>query len=43
MSLRFNAISNLLTSEINVQGSTKITAIFGENVFTQKTARQVFE
>lgn len=40
MSLRFNAISNLLTSEINVQGSKKITAIFGENVFTQKAARQ---
>ncbi|HWC54491.1 MAG TPA: glutamine synthetase III, partial [Chitinophagaceae bacterium] len=40
MSLRFNAISNLLTSEVNVQGSKKITAIFGENVFTQKAARQ---
>jgi glutamine synthetase len=40
MSLRFNAISNLLTSEVNVQGSKKITVIFGENVFTQKAARQ---
>jgi glutamine synthetase len=41
MSLRFNAINNLSTSqEANVEGSTKITAIFGENVFTLKTARQ---
>ena len=41
MSLRFNAINNLITSqEKDVQGSTKITAIFGENVFTLKTARQ---
>ena len=41
MSLRFNAINTLSTSqEANVQGSTKITAIFGENVFTLKTARQ---
>ncbi|MBS1921616.1 MAG: glutamine synthetase III [Bacteroidetes bacterium] len=40
MSLRFNAISNLLSSEVNVQGSKKITAIFGENVFTQNVARQ---
>lgn len=40
MSLRFSAISNLLTSEVNVQGSKKITAIFGENVFTQQAARQ---
>jgi glutamine synthetase len=41
MPLRFNAINNLSTSqETNVQGSTKITAIFGENVFTLKTARQ---
>src|SRR5438477_3386151 len=40
MSLRFNAINNLSTSqEANVEGSTKITAIFGENVFTLKTAR----
>lgn len=41
MSLRFNAINNLITrQEADVQGSTKITAIFGENVFTSKTARQ---
>src|SRR6266516_5551329 len=41
MSLRFNAINNLSTSqEANVEGSTKITGIFGENVFTLKTARQ---
>ncbi len=40
MSLRFNAISNLITSEVNVEGSTKITAIFSENVFTQKIARK---
>jgi glutamine synthetase len=41
MSLRFNAINNLITSqEADVQGSGKITAIFGENVFTSKTARQ---
>ena len=41
MSLRFNAINNLSTSqEANVEGSAKITAIFNENVFTLKTARQ---
>lgn len=41
MSLRFNAINNLSTSQdTDVHGSTKITAIFGENVFTLKTARQ---
>src|SRR4030095_1723080 len=41
MSLRFNAINNLSTGQdSNVQGSTKITAIFSENVFTLKTARQ---
>lgn len=40
MSLRFNAINNLITSEVKVEGSTKITAIFGENVFTQKTGRK---
>src|SRR5215831_6346306 len=41
MSLRFNAINNLSTSQdTDVQGSAKITAIFGENVFTLKTARQ---
>src|SRR5262245_46590093 len=40
MSLRFNAISNLSTAEEKVGGSAKITAIYSENVFTQKTARQ---
>ena len=41
MSLRFNAINNLSTGqETNVEGSAKITAIFSENVFTLKTARQ---
>lgn len=40
MSLRFNAINNLNAAEINVEGSAKITAIFGENVFTPKIARQ---
>ncbi|HEU4575427.1 MAG TPA: glutamine synthetase III [Chitinophagaceae bacterium] len=40
MSLRFNAINALGTSEVNVEGSTKITGIFNENVFTVKTARQ---
>lgn len=41
MSLRFQAISKL-TNESNVvkvEGSSKITAIFGENVFNLKTAR----
>src|SRR6187399_98334 len=40
-SLRFKAIDNLSTNqEKAVRGSAKITAIFGENVFTLKTARQ---
>jgi glutamine synthetase len=40
-SLRFKAIDNLSTSpESQLPGSTKITAIFGENVFTLKTARE---
>jgi glutamine synthetase len=40
-SLRFKAIDNLTTGnlDVNVEGSAKITAIFGENVFTLKTAR----
>jgi hypothetical protein len=35
-SLRFKAIENLTASAngVKVEGSTKITAIFGENVFT---------
>jgi len=40
-SLRFKAIDNLTTNPENlVPGSTKITAIFGENVFTLKTSRE---
>src|ERR1700755_627585 len=40
-SLRFKAIDNLTTSEVTqVPGAAKITAIFGENVFTLKTARE---
>jgi glutamine synthetase len=41
-SLRFKAIDNLLTNpeKVDVKASKKITAIFGENVFTLKTARQ---
>src|SRR5687767_1246506 len=41
MSLRFNAINSLNTEpEVKVEGAALITAIFGENVFTQKTARK---
>jgi glutamine synthetase len=41
MSLRFSAINNLSssTNDDKAVGSTKITAIFGENVFTLNTAR----
>jgi glutamine synthetase len=40
-SLRFKAIDNLnKIEEVSVKGSTKITGIFGENVFTLKVARQ---
>ena len=41
-SLRFKAINDLTVEpkEVAVEGSAKITAIFGENVFTQKTARE---
>jgi glutamine synthetase len=40
-SLRFKAIDNLTTTqETQLPGSSKITAIFGENVFTLKTARE---
>jgi len=40
-SLRFKAIDNLNTTpEVPLPGSAKITAIFGENVFTVKTARE---
>ena len=41
MSLRFNAINNLLTNvDTKVEASVKITAIFGSNVFTLKVARE---
>ena len=41
MSLRFNALTNLLKSQdIQPQSSAKITTIFAENVFTHKVARQ---
>lgn len=42
MSLRFQAINNLTNepSDVNMDGSAKITAIFGENVFTLQIARQ---
>jgi len=41
-SLRFKAINDLSTAPngTEVQGSSKITAIFGENVFTLKTSRK---
>ena len=40
-SLRFKAIDHLSTTpETQLPGSTKITAIFGENVFTLKTSRE---
>lgn len=41
-SLRFKAIDNLtsVNSEIKVESPAKITAIFGENVFTLKVARE---
>src|SRR6187549_2311998 len=41
MSLRFNAINNLSSSqEVQVENPTRITAIFGESVFTVKTASE---
>ncbi len=41
MSLRFNAIQSLSAKrDVRVEGSAKITAIFGSNVFTLKTARE---
>ncbi|MBI5856865.1 MAG: glutamine synthetase III [Sphingobacteriales bacterium] len=41
MSLRFNAIQNLSTNAADkTDGSSKITAIFGSNVFNLKTARE---
>lgn len=41
MSLRFNAIQSLaVIKENNVESSAKISAIFGSNVFTLRTARE---
>ena len=41
MSIRFDAINNLRTPvQTKVGGSSKITAIFGENVFNTQTARK---
>src|ERR1044072_4020673 len=40
-SLRFKAINDLTSQNgLDVEGPTKITGIFGENVFTLKTARE---
>ena len=41
MSLRFSALTNLLNPEkVQPEKSTKITAVFAENVFTTQVARQ---
>lgn len=41
MSLRFNAINSLISNaDTKVEGSKKITGLFGSNVFTLKTARE---
>ena len=41
MSLRFTAINNLsATQDVSVDNASRITAIFGENVFNVKTARE---
>ncbi len=41
MSTRFHALNNLYSTNIkNTDNCTRITAIFGENVFTYQTARQ---
>ncbi len=41
MSLRFTALNNLTNNSVErVEGTAKITAIFGENVFDLKKARQ---
>lgn len=44
MSLRFDAITNLVNPEIQVNGkaekSNKVTGVFGSSVFTLKTARE---
>lgn len=38
--LRFNAISNISIPKVKVPATTKVTAVFNENVFTLSTARQ---
>ena len=42
MSLRFKALDNLTynSNKIKVEGSAKVSSIFGQNVFTLKTARE---
>jgi glutamine synthetase len=40
MSLRFNAIKNLNSSAIRSVQPSKVTTVFGSNVFTLKTARE---
>jgi glutamine synthetase len=41
MSLRFNAINSLPShAEVKVDASSKVTALFGSNVFNLKTARE---
>src|SRR5438477_12785896 len=42
MSLRFRALDNLNNpgNEIKTAGAAKVTAIFNQNVFTLKTARE---
>jgi len=42
MSLRFDAINKVATERSNILNvaSPKITSVFGENVFTLKTARE---
>ncbi|HET9430292.1 MAG TPA: glutamine synthetase III [Chitinophagaceae bacterium] len=41
MSLRFKAIQELSgNNEVKVEGSTRITTLFGSNVFTLRTARE---
>ncbi len=42
MSLRFKALNNLSfnSNKVIVEGSPKVSAIFGQNVFTLKTARE---
>lgn len=42
MSLRFTALNNLVkNTETRLEGTTRITSLFGTNVFTLKTAREV--